>query len=101
MPRPKGPLNSAPRRPRRKSKLIPKMSKSRSRLVLREFRNMSKEWTFTVVVQKGKRQKPKQQEIRYPPKLELLADVGRNLSTAGAGSELTNMVFTKRSEKQS
>lgn len=58
------------------------------------------EWTFGVMVQaKGKKgaiEKP----YRYTPKVHLVADVGRKLGGPIA-KDLSLMVFTKRSEKQS
>lgn len=54
--------------------------------------------SFTATTHKGK--KPETKEYRYTPRLELCADVGRSLDTAGEDRKLSHMVFTKRSEKQ-
>ncbi len=58
-------------------------------------------WTFSATTY-DRRKKPKTQEYKYHPKLELHADVGRKLGEIVAGGRtLTHMLFTKRSEKQS
>lgn len=57
--------------------------------------------SFTVVDTKRGR-KPKEIEYRYHPSLELMADVGRKLADfSGTKKILTQLVFTKRSEKLS
>jgi hypothetical protein len=62
----------------------------------------AEEWTFSVTEHKGRRSRPITKELRYTPRLELHADVGRQISTTGAGQgDLSHMVFTKREARQS
>ena len=59
------------------------------------------DWEFSVVSQGGRRKRPITKTLKYTPRLELHTDVGQQM-TAGvpAGGELSSMVFTKRSERQ-
>lgn len=77
--------------------------KSIEHLLCRQLRRIAGEapaWTFPVW--KQLKTKKKQEERRYHPKFELAADVGRTLDVAiGRGGTLSQVVFTKRHEKQS
>jgi hypothetical protein len=62
----------------------------------------AEKWTFTVTEQKGGRSRQVNKELRFTPRLELHAEVGRRLNLTGAGeAELTHMVFTNRQSHQS
>jgi len=60
----------------------------------------AEDWSFSVASQ-TRRGKPITKNYKYTPRLELLSDVGRNLTVAmPGGGDLSSMVFTKREEKQ-
>lgn len=61
----------------------------------------SKDNDFKFGVSVQKKRKVVENEYKYRPRLELHADVARTLGSAAGGRELSQLVFTKRSEKQS
>ncbi len=58
------------------------------------------EWTFSVTVPKKKAKGNETKTYLYHPRLEFFADVGRALQTLTEGRILSQMVFTKRSQRQ-
>lgn len=72
-------------------------------LLARQLRRIARkeEWNF-IVERRGKRgQALAPQSFKYHAKLELAVDVGRSLKAAASGRTLSQVVLTKRSEKQS
>ena len=71
-------------------------------LLCRQLRRISdaEEWSYRDT-RTGRGKKPKEVNIRYTPRLELFADVGRKLGNPDAPARaLRSMTFTKRSARQ-
>lgn len=73
--------------------------------ICRQLRRWARAEELTYPVRAPDKKRPGQvntKDYKYTPRLELLADVGRALTFATAGGrELTQMIFSKRSAKQS
>lgn len=71
-------------------------------LLSRQLRRYAKlaDWTFSVEIP-GADKKGRLKSYKYHPRLELFADVGRSLFGAGEQKQLSHLMFTNRSEKQS
>ncbi|GGF56895.1 hypothetical protein GCM10007301_15760 [Azorhizobium oxalatiphilum] len=69
------------------------------RFLCKQLRRSCGHFEYTVETSKlGRRPKPK--NYKYWPRLELMADISTSISARSQGLKLSQMVFTKRNEKQ-